>query len=181
MKKVLILTASPHGMGNSCAMAAEFQRVAWAKKAEVKLIDMVRVEGDGCHGCEACHRSFERCIQEDEVTDVLRDFEDSDILVMASPVWWLDLPVYIRRFVERWHGLMTADFKPRIKPGKKAVLLLSQGAVEEDFKNLPERYREMLSWMGVELSVVRHCNSHTHALATSGVLDEVRELAEKLC
>jgi FMN-dependent NADH-azoreductase len=115
----------------------------------------------------------------DGVGDVLNAFKDTDVLVMAAPVWWLDMPVYMRRFVERWHGLADASFTPRIPEGKKAVLLFSQGADADSFKDLPERYKEMLTWLGVsDVQWVRHCDAEENPIQESGILEEVRTLAQ---
>jgi hypothetical protein len=98
---------------------------------------------------------------------------------MAAPVWWLDMPVSIRRFVERWHGLVDSAFTSRIPEGKKAVLLFSQGADEKSFTNLPERYKEMLAWLGVSaVQWVRHCNAEGNPIQESDILEKVRTIAK---
>ena len=127
----------------------------------------------------ACRTSADWCVFKDGVGDVLNAFKDTDVLVMAAPVWWLDMPVYMRRFVERWHGLVDASFTPRIPEGKKAVLLFSQGADADSFKDLPERYKEMLTWLGVsDVQWVRHCDAEENPIQESGILEEVRTLAQ---
>ena len=65
----------------------------------------------------------------DGIGEVLEAFRETDVLVMAAPVWWLDIPVSLRRFVERWHALVDASFTSRLPAGKSGVLLLSQGAL----------------------------------------------------
>jgi multimeric flavodoxin WrbA len=178
MKKVLILTSSPVKNGNTQTMADLFEQTASASGATVTRFDMNTVQGIGCCACMACRTTADWCVFKDGVGDVLNAFKDTDVLVMAAPVWWLDIPVSLRRFVERWHGLVDAAFTPRIPGGKKAVLLLSQGADEDSFKDLPERYKEMLEWLGVaDVQWVRHCNAEETPIQESGILEEVRALA----
>ena len=179
MKNVLILTSSPVANGNTNAMADAFAKTATASGATVTRFNMATVKGNGCCACMACRTSADWCVFKDGVGDVLNAFKDTDVLVMAAPVWWLDMPVYMRRFVERWHGLVDASFTPRIPEGKKAVLLFSQGADADSFKDLPERYKEMLTWLGVsDVQWVRHCDAEENPIQESGILEEVRTLAQ---
>ncbi|MDD4017879.1 MAG: flavodoxin family protein [Kiritimatiellae bacterium] len=179
MKKVLILTSSPNADGNSNTMAAAFEVAARKKGAAVTRLDMNTVQGTGCRGCMACKKTSDRCVLEDGISEVLDALRDTDVLVMAAPVWWLDLPVALRRFVERWLSLVDASFVPRIPPGKTAVLLLSQGEGEACYQDLPGRYKKMLDWLGIkEFHAVRHCRSEENPVRESGVLDEVAKVAQ---
>ena len=186
MKKVLILTSSPNADGNSNTMAAAFEEAARKKGAAVTRLDMNTVQGTGCRGCMACKKTSDKCVLKsdkcvlkDGISEVLDALRDTDVLVMAAPVWWLDLPVSLRRFVERWLSLVDAAFAPRIPPGKTAVLLLSQGESEECYQDLPVRYKEMLEWLGInEFHAVRHCSSEEHPVRETGLLDEVAALAQ---
>ena len=179
MKKVLILTSSPNATGNSNTMASAFEEAARKKGAAVTRFDMNQVKGSGCCACMACRKASEWCVLKYGVGEALNAFRDTDVLVMAAPVWWLDVPVSLRRFVERWHGLVDASFTSRLPAGKSAVLLLSQGAGAESFQNLPDRYKEMLDWLGVkEAHAVRHCLSEENPIQSSGVLDAVEKVAQ---
>jgi multimeric flavodoxin WrbA len=181
MKKVLVLTSSPVSGGNTNAMASAFEAEALKRGAHVTRLDMNAVRGAGCCACMACRKTAEWCVIKDGILDVLNAFRDADVLVMAAPVWWLDLPVSLRRFVERWHALVDGEFKPRLPAGKTAVLLLSQGAGEECFQDLPARYQEMLDWLGVKtFHAVRHCSAEEHPVRETGVLDEVAQLARQV-
>lgn len=179
MKKVLILTSSPVAGGNTNTMASAFEAEARKRGALVTRYDMNAVRGTGCCACMACRKTSEWCVLRDGIGEVLNAFRDTDVLVMAAPVWWLDIPVSLRRFVERWHGLVDAEFASRIPAGKTAVMLLSQGAGEESYQELPARYQEMLDWLGVKtFHAVRHCSAEENPIRESGVLDAVATLAQ---
>jgi len=181
MKKILILTSSPNADGNSNAMATAFEEEARQRGADVTRLDLNNVKGSGCRACMACRTAAERCVVQDGIGDALSAFEAADVLVMAAPVWFAEFPVSLRRFVERWQGLMDAAFLPRLPEGKRAVLLISQGGGEDEFTDIPKRYAGMLNWLGVKpCDTVRHCNADEQAVAESGLLDTVRQLAGKL-
>jgi multimeric flavodoxin WrbA len=160
-------------------MASAFAEAARKQGAAVTRLDMNATKGTGCCACMACRKTSEWCVLKDGVGEALEAFRDTDVLVMAAPVWWLDVPVSLRRFVERWHGLVDASFVSRIPAGKTAVLLLSQGAGEECFQDLPARYKEMLEWLGVkDVHTIRHCASEENPLQESGLLEAVTKLAQ---
>lgn len=181
MKKVLILTSSPNAGGNTNTMASVFAEEANKRAAAVARHDMNAVRGTGCCACMGCRKTSQKCVLKDEMDVVLEAFRAADVLVLAAPVWWLDVPVSMRRFVERWFSLVDASFAPRLPPGKSAVLLLSQGAEESSFRDLPARYEEMLKWLGVaDVHTVRHCSADENPIRASGVLDAVSALARTL-
>jgi multimeric flavodoxin WrbA len=178
MKKVLILTSSPHAAGNSNAMASAFEEAAKSKGAEVTRVDMNAVPGSGCCACMACRRTALKCVIKDKVGELLVAFRDADVLVMAAPVWWLDVPVSLRRFVERWYSFLDASFTSRLPAGKTVVLLLSQGADDMSFIDLPDRYKEMAGFLGVtDFHAIRHCSSEENPIRESGVLEAVAKVA----
>ena len=181
MKKILILTSSPNREGNSCTMAKVFEETARERGADVTRFDLYNVKGEGCRACLACRGAADRCVVQDGIGDVLNALETADVLVMAAPVWWVDFPVSLRRFVERWMGLVDAEFNPRMREGKRAVLLISQGAAEDEFADLPKRYAGMLNWIGIQTcDSVRHCSADEKPIAGSGVLEQVKALAETI-
>ncbi len=179
MKKVLILTSSPRAGGNSNAMATAFEKAAKARGAAVTRVDMNKVPGAGCCACMGCRKLSNTCVVKDRLGELLVAFRDTDVLVMAAPVWWLDVPVSLRRFVERWYSLLDASFNSRLPLGKTVVLLLSQGADATSFIDLPDRYKEMVGFLGVtDFHAVRHCSSEENPIGASGVLEEVGKLAQ---
>ena len=181
MKKVLILTSSPVSGGNTNQMASTFESEAKKRGAKVSRVDMNAVRGTGCCACMGCRKTSVKCVLKDEVAEVLEAFREADVLVMAAPIWWLDIPVSIRRFVERWFSLVDAAFATRLPAGKAGVLLFSQGAGEESYQDIPARYKEMLNWLGVaEVHSVRHCSADENPIRESGVLDAVVQLAKTL-
>lgn len=181
MKKILILTSSPNADGSSNSMAASFEAAARGSGASVRRVDMTTTRGSGCTACMSCRRALDKCSLHDQVGELLDELHAIDVLVMAAPVWWMDLPVAMRRFVERWYSLVDVDFNPRLPPNKTGVLLLSQGEGEMCFLELAERYKEMLEWLGFkEVHLLRHCSADENHIRTSGVLDSVAKLARKL-
>jgi len=176
---VLILTSSPEKTGNSTTMANEFEEVARLRGAQVIRFDLAELAGEGCRSCHACKTVADRCVIDDPLKPALLALETADVVVLAAPVWFLDFPSHLRRFVERWHSLITPAFEPRLAPGKKAVILLSQGADAESYRDIVTRYTEMFGWLGIiDVHAVRHCDAESASVQERPeILDAVRDTA----
>ena len=53
-----------------------------------------------CKGCRTCHKTA-KCIQNDDITDILNEFEWADIIVSVSPSYWADIPGQFKAFIDR--------------------------------------------------------------------------------
>lgn len=178
-KKVLILTASPNPCGNSRTMAKEFAERATELQATCTWHHLAETSGEGCRSCEACRTTNIRCVIQDSISDILQEMHDADVIVIAAPVWFFDLPASIRRLIERCHSLITSDRKPRLPPEKKGILLLSQGASNDRYQDIPTRYTKVFSVLGVQdVRIVRHCDAHVWPVDERiEILDDVRDVA----
>jgi multimeric flavodoxin WrbA len=79
----------------------------------------------------ACKTKLDRCILEDGLTAVLDAVRETDVLVLASPVYYWDVSSQVKAFLDRTFsylvpGFMTEPIKSRLAPGKKLVFILAQ-------------------------------------------------------
>jgi multimeric flavodoxin WrbA len=110
--KVLALNGSARKNGNSATMLKSAIEGAESAGAETKLIHLYDLNYKGCRGCEACKllggKSYGRCNQRDDLTTVLNEAIETDVLLVASPIYWNDLTGMVRMFFERyWFPTMT--------------------------------------------------------------------------
>ena len=178
--QVLILTASPNPCGNSRTMAKEFADKAVEYGATVTWRHLSELPGEGCRSCEACRTVSEHCVVEDALGETMNQMRKADVIVIAAPVWFLELPASLRRLVERWHSLIAPDRSPTLPSGKRGVLLLSQGAPADRYADLPQRYAKIFSILGIrEVGIVRHCDAHQWPVDERiEILDDVRDAAQ---
>lgn len=74
-----------------------------------------------CKGCRACHMTAE-CVMDDAsvIKDIMREFDEADIIVSVAPSYWADIPGQYKSFIDRctpWCN--THEPHASIKPGKK--------------------------------------------------------------
>lgn len=53
-----------------------------------------------CRGCRMCHATAE-CALDDGVRELMREFEQADIIVCVSPSYWADIPAQFKAFIDR--------------------------------------------------------------------------------
>ena len=110
--KVLAINSSARKEGNSATMLKNAIEGAKSVGAETKLINLYELNYKGCTGCEACKllggKSFGRCAQRDDLTPVLAEAIEADVLLIASPIYWNDVTGMLRSFFERfWFPTLT--------------------------------------------------------------------------
>ena len=130
-KKVLVLSASPRKRGNSDILCDEFIRGAQEAGNEAEKIFLRDKKINYCIGCGACNITH-KCIQKDEMADILDKMVQADVIVMATPVYFYtmdgQMKTLIDRTVPRYTEISNKEFyyilaaaDTEIKNMKKAV------------------------------------------------------------
>ena len=110
--KVIAVNGSARKNGNSATMLKHAIKGAEEAGAETKLFNLFDLKYKGCIGCVSCKllggKSFGRCAQRDDLTPVLLETIDSDVLITASPIYFNDVTGMLRSFYERlWFPTLT--------------------------------------------------------------------------
>lgn len=158
--KVLAIKGSPRKKGTSSRIADGFMTAAEKMGVQIKSHYLNGMKYRGCQGCDACKEKQEHCALNDDLTEVLNDIKDSDVVVFATPVYYSDVSGQFKSFFDRTWSLVKPDYmtnpKPtRIPPGKKAVLIITQGDGAHNHKDAVARYETFLTWYGFEVHVIR--------------------------
>ena len=87
-KKVLVLSASPRKGGNSDLLCDQFMRGAKEAGNQVEKIFLRDKRINYCIGCGACQGNGGKCVQKDDMAEVLDKMIAADVIVMATPVYF---------------------------------------------------------------------------------------------
>ena len=85
--KVLILNGSPRVGGNTTTAINEMVKVFDAEGVETEVIQVGNKDIRGCIACARCNATG-KCVFNDEVNEIAAKLEESDGLVLASPVYY---------------------------------------------------------------------------------------------
>ena len=127
-KKVLILSASPRRKGNSQILCDKFAEGAKSAGHQVKMIRLSDKKINFCKACDACMKNEGLCIQRDDMGDILKAYQQADILVLATPVYFYGISAQMKTFIDRtypiWQNL-----------GHKNVYYIISAGLGEDIIN----------------------------------------------
>ncbi|MCE1225512.1 MAG: flavodoxin family protein [Geobacteraceae bacterium] len=161
--KIVSLLGSPRTNGNSATIAGHFMQTAAGLGAETQTFELNRLIYRGCQACYACKTGREDCVLNDGLTEVLAAVQAADLVVLASPVYYGDLTMQLKGFIDRSYSYLVPDYLTNPQPSrlspKKLVFIQTQGQPEESmFADIFPRYDFFLKWMGfTETSLIRVC------------------------
>ena len=99
-KKVLILSSSPRRGGNSDVLCDEFMHGASESGHSVTKVFLRDKQINYCIGCGGCY-STSKCVQQDDMASILDQMVTSDVIVMATPVYFYTMDAQMKTLIDR--------------------------------------------------------------------------------
>jgi multimeric flavodoxin WrbA len=100
-KKVLVLSASPRRGGNSDLLCDQFMLGVEETGNPTEKIFLRDKEINYCTGCGACYSMEKGCPQEDDMAEVLEKMITSEVIVMATPVYFYTMNGQMKTLIDR--------------------------------------------------------------------------------
>ncbi|MBA7623665.1 hypothetical protein ES703_31063 [subsurface metagenome] len=113
--KVLGIAGSPRRDGNTDMLLTEFMRGAASKSAEVKTITLSNLNIAPCLHCDACLEKGE-CKVKDDMQTVYQEFEQADIIVLASPIQFTGVTAHMKAMIDRLQSRWVRKYVLKIPP-----------------------------------------------------------------
>ena len=103
--KIMAFNGSPRKEWNTATLLGETLRGATSKGASTELIHLYDHNYKGCRSCFACKlkggKSYGRCASRDDLTPILKRVEETDAIILATPVYLGTESGEMRSFLER--------------------------------------------------------------------------------
>lgn len=181
MKKFLFITASPTIHGNGDALISKAMCIAAKNSAEVKRIDLWKLEIHTCNACYAC-KNTGKCVQKDDFMDALALVHEADVIIAESPVYYNCMSAQAMTFINRFCCTFAYP-EYEVGPKKKVVVLLTcVGSNEKDLKQyvqgiltLPSLARGIVAF---RTEVFDGCASKDTCKNSKVYLDRVDEIVQ---
>lgn len=100
-KKIVVITGSPRGNGNSFAMTDAFIKAVEAKGHTVTRFDAAMKNVGGCRACETCFKTGKACSFDDDFNTIAPAILEADAVVFTMPVYWYSIPAQIKGVIDR--------------------------------------------------------------------------------
>ncbi len=187
---IVCLLGSPRAKSNSSTIAKRFIDTAEKLGAKTKTYLLNDLQYRGCQACMSCKKKLEKCALKDDLTEVLGAVQESDVLVMASPVYFGEVSSQMKGAIDRFYSFLKSDYLTnpnpvRLSPGKKFVMALTQGHPDKElFGDIFSRYDYFMKWYGFEEShLIRACGVREPGEIETRphILAEAEQIAQKVC
>lgn len=160
---VLSIQGSPRKSGTSNRIAQRFVEAARDHGADVSQHHLNSMQYRGCQACEGCHApGATACILKDDLTEVLDGMHAADVIVFATPVYYGDVTGQFKCFMDRTYSHINPEYfytdpskLSRLPENKKILLVVTQGAPENDHDDLIQRYENFFNLLQLEYRIVR--------------------------
>ncbi|SPF56164.1 conserved hypothetical protein [Candidatus Desulfosporosinus infrequens] len=103
--KLIALCGSARKQGNTAKMLHQVIEGAKSVGAETEFVNLFDLNYKDCISCYACKlknsKSFGHCMVNDELKPLLERIEQSDVIVLGSPIYYGNLSGQMRSFTDR--------------------------------------------------------------------------------
>ena len=186
--KVTCVLGSPRTNGNSETIADKFCKTVEERGAEITKFELNKMNYRGCQGCMACKTKYDKCVLKDDLTEVLESVKNSDITLLATPVYFGDVTSQMKGFIDRTYSNLNPTFMTdpenasRLGKGKKLIFITAQGAPEENFADVYSRYEFFFKWQFDEVYSLRGCDmiKKNSAEYSESLMVDIEKIAIKL-
>lgn len=137
--KLIAICGSARKQGNTSKMLHQVIEGAKSVGAETEFVNLFDLNYKGCTSCYACKlknsKSYGHCIQNDELKPLLERIEQSDVIVIGSPIYYGNLSGQMRSFTDRLlfqyldYGARGTGPKPK---NFKTALITTMNGSDED-------------------------------------------------
>ncbi len=154
--KIVAVNGGNRLNGNTGKLLDSAIRGAESKGAEVERFDLYKLDFKGCKACFGCKRtgskSLFKCAVRDGLTPLLEAVEGADGMIVASPIYFMDITGEARSFLERLlfpylpydMRVQEGTYFPReLKCGFIYTMGQPQGVLEERLKGMEDFCSQM--------------------------------------
>lgn len=147
-KKIVILNGSPRKKGNTSALVQAFAQGAESSGHTVTEFFLNSMDIHGCRGCFGGYSSRAcPCVQRDDMDKIYPAVKDSDVVVLATPLYYWNMSGQLRTAVDRLFALEEGDGNLLRGHGRASALLMAaEGHGFEDVLLYYDHLMEHLNW-----------------------------------
>lgn len=111
MSNILIVLGGGRNNGNTGQLVTAFNKGAAEAGHQIELINLNKLNVQGCCGCNAC-RYGKPCVQRDDFNSLIPKIKAADLIVFASPLYFWTISSKLKAFIERFYCLAKEDENP---------------------------------------------------------------------
>lgn len=151
--KILLVNASAKNYGATQEILLTIKKEI-SDTESVKIICLGDMNIGYCKGCKTCYDTCE-CVQKDDVDYIINDIDNSDIIVIAAPSYWADIPGQFKVFIDRCTVYSDTNPNPNhrtLKSGKRCyAIALRTGTRPVECEHIIDSIRHWCGHMRINM------------------------------
>lgn len=135
-----------------------------------------------CNYCLNC-KATGKCILNDDVKEILDDVIKADCVVFSTPLFFGGPNALYKLIEDRMYAFLDSSGKSILKPGKKAVLIITCSEPDQEMDTLANLLSKNLETFGFEImDVIKYCDNYgkNPASENSELVKRVKELGKTM-
>lgn len=150
-RKIVILNGSPRRNGNTSSLVKSFTEGAESAGHTVTEFFLQDMNIRGCRGCFGGHSNQDSpCVQKDDMDKIYPAVKESDVVVLASPLYYWNMSGQLRTAVDRLFAIEEGDGNLLRGHGRSSALLMAaEGSGFEDVLLYYDHLTEHLKWQNL--------------------------------
>ena len=150
--KILGIEGSPRKDGNTEKLVKQVLAGALEEGCQTEFLKLADLTIDYCQGCGSC-RATGQCVIEDDMDRVVDAIQQSDCIVLGSPIYAWQVSGTTKVFMDRLCRLLTPKYQSRLNGAKRIAFAYTQGNPDPDlFKPYFDYQEKLYAFLGFTLA-----------------------------
>ncbi len=147
-KKIVVLNGSPRKNGNTAALIDKFTAGAQSAGHDVTRFNIAEMDISPCIGCLRGGKDKRSpCTQKDDMDKIYPAYEDTDVIVLASPLYFWSFTAQLKTVIDRIFAV--AEANNYHSPHKDCIMLIAAGDnSKSNFQPMIDYYKSLLQNIG---------------------------------
>jgi multimeric flavodoxin WrbA len=177
--KILAIVGSPRLDGNTNYLVDQALAEAEKLGAETEKIVISQHKVNPCLGHDNC-ASRESCTQKDDAGWIIDKFYEADGVILASPVYYLNVTAQMKAFLDRNYFLYKKNLRARAR-AVGIIVVAEQMGIEDTLYTL-HQFIDWVFFVGKSRRFVvsGYANRRGDAQKNAQLVTEARELGRKM-
>ena len=144
-KKIIILNGSPRMKGNTAGLIDAFVQGAEQVGHTVKTFNLQKMNIHPCLGCLGGGKNPDSpCTQKDDMDQIYSVYEEADIVVLASPMYYWSITAQLKAAFDRLFAVAEKDGDYRNQKKECIMLMAAEGDTKDNFEPVEHYYHALL-------------------------------------
>jgi len=182
-KKVVAFIGSPHEDGNVATAVNEIINGCKTNGSECIVYNIDKLNIAYCKGCLACNKTGGKCVIKDDMTEIIKQVSDADIVIIGSPIYICQVSAQTKTLMDRFYALTDAKHTPYYGV-KKLIMLYTYGVpIPLVFNRYITYNGGTLKYMGLKLYkniVINGCYEKDKVKNNIKLLNRLNKLGKKI-